>query len=137
MGSNTYIRVYHHLVWATKNRDSIIESEFCEKLYKYICGIMTSMGCHVIAVGGIEDHIHVFFCIQKMHDVSEIVRCVKSNSSQFVRCNYNNHFAWQNGYGWFSCTGVSIEGLKNYILNQEHHHKKQSFDDEMARLVKI
>jgi putative transposase len=137
MGSNTYIRVYHHLVWSTKKRDSLIVPEFRERFHKYIGGIMTEMGLHVIAIGGTADHIHIFFCVQKMHDVSNIVCCVKSNSSQFARYNNNSNFAWQNGYGWFSCTGVSIEGLKNYILNQEKHHAKQSFDDEMAQLLKI
>lgn len=137
MGSNTYIRVYHHLVWATKNRAPFIVPEFRERLYKYIGGIMTKMELHVIAIGGTENHVHIFFYVQKMHDVATIVRCVKANSSQFVRYNNNNDFAWQNGYGWFSCTGVSIEGLKNYILNQENHHKKQSFEDEMVQLLKI
>ena len=72
-----------------------------------------------------------------MHNVAEIVRCVKANSSQFVRCNNNNNFAWQIGYGWFSCSGVSIDGLKRYILNQENHHKNQSVDDEIVRLLKM
>jgi len=137
MGSNTYIRVYQHLVWSTKNREPLIELAFRGKLHEYISGIMTKMGLHVIAIGGTEDHIHIFFCVQKMHDVAEIVCRVKSNSSQFIRYNSNSEFAWQNGYGWFSCTGVSIEGLKKYILNQENHHKKQSFDDEMVQLLKI
>lgn len=129
--------MYQHLVWATKNRASLIAPEFREQLYKYIGDIMTKMGLHVIAIGGTADHIHIFFCAQKIYDISEIVRLVKANSSQFARCNNNNNFAWQNGYGWFSCTGVTIEGLKNYILNQEDHHKKQSFEDEMVRLLKI
>ena len=137
MGSNTYIRVYHHIVWATKNREPLIVPNFREKLHKYISGIMSKMGLHVLAVGGTENHIHIFFCVQKMHNVAEIVRCVKANSSQFVRCNNNNNFAWQVGYGWFSCSGVSIDDLKRYILNQENHHKNQSVDDEIVRLLKM
>jgi REP element-mobilizing transposase RayT len=137
MSNKTYIRVYHHLAWATKNREPLIAPEFRDKLHQYIGGIMTNIGSHVIAVGGTENHIHIFFCIQKMHDISEIVRCIKANSSQFIRYNNNSKFAWQNGYGWFSCTNVSIDGLKKYILNQENHHKKQSFDDEMLQLLKM
>jgi len=137
MGSNTYIRVYHHLVWATKNRTPLIVPEFRERLHKYIGGIMTNMGLHVIAIGGTTNHIHIFFYVQKMHSIPEIVSCVKANSSQFVRYNNDSNFAWQNGYGWFSCTGISIDGLKNYILNQENHHKEQSFDDEILQLSKI
>ena len=137
MGSNTYIHVYHHLVWATKNREPLIAPEFRDELYKYIAGIMTKMGWHVIAIGGTVDHIHIFFCVQKTHDISDIVRCLKANSSQFIRQNNNSDFSWQSGYGWFSCTGVSTEGLKKYIFNQESHHAKQSFDDEMEQLAKM
>ena len=39
-------------------------------------------------------------------------------------------FAWQNGYGVFSVGKSEIERLKNYILNQEDHHRKKSFQDE-------
>ena len=54
-----------------------------------------------------------------------------------MRYNATKEFAWQNGYGWFSCTGVSIDGLKNYILNQEKHHQQETFTHEMEQLLKI
>jgi len=134
MGNHTYIRVYHHLVWSTKNRAPLLTAEFRERLYKYIGGIMSKRDWHLLAIGGVDDHIHIFFYVQKIHDISEMVRCIKANSSQFVRYNHSKEFSWQHGYGWFSCTGVSIAGLKHYILNQEQHHKQESFENEMTRL---
>ncbi len=135
MGSHTYIKIYHHLIWATKNRSPMIEPHMQERLYNYIGGIMAKRDWHLLAIGGVSDHIHIFFYIQKMHDISEIVRCIKANSSQFMRYNFSKEFAWQNGYGWFSCTGISVSGLKQYILNQKDHHTKESFNNEINRLL--
>ena len=136
MGNNTYIRVYHHLVWGTKNRMPFIVPEFREGLYRYIGGTMVQKKLNLIAIGGTADHIHIFFGAQRVHDVPEIVCCIKANSSQLMRCKNNPDFAWQNGYGWFSCSKKSIDGLTRYILNQEAHHKKESFDDEIEKFLK-
>lgn len=134
MGSHTYVKVYHHLVWSAKDREPLMDHRFRENLYKFIGSVMVKHGWHLLAIGGTADHIHIFFCVQKMHEISDIVRCLKANSSQFVRCNFTKNFGWQEGYGWFSCTNITIDDLKRYIMNQENHHDKESYDDEMAYL---
>ena len=132
MASRTYIKVYHHLVWSVKDREPLIALHFRENLYKFIGRIMVKNGWHLLAIGGTEDHLHIFFHVQKVHNISDIVGCIKANSSQFVHCNYTKKFSWQSGYGWFSCTNITVDDLKRYILNQENHHKKQSLDNELA-----
>jgi hypothetical protein len=44
-------------------------------------------------------------------------------------------FAWQKGYGVFSFSKSHIESVKRYIANQESHHRKVSFRDEIESML--
>jgi putative transposase len=45
-------------------------------------------------------------------------------------------FSWQNGYGIFSIGFSQIPTVKQYIANQEEHHRKMSFQDELRKLLR-
>jgi hypothetical protein len=42
----------------------------------------------------------------------------------------------QNGYGVFSVSEKDIPKVRNYIYNQEEHHKAVSYSEELKKLVK-
>ena len=78
------------------------------------------------------DHIHAFIGLCPSASVSEIVRDIKNNSSNFIneRKLVKGKFSWQEGYGAFSYGHSQIEKVYNYILNQEEHHLKKTFREE-------
>lgn len=84
------------------------------------------------------DHIHAFVGLKPSMRVSDLVRDIKNNSTNFI----NNHrfvkgkFSWQEGYGVFSYGHSQIERVYNYILNQELHHKTKNFKEEYLQLLK-
>ena len=43
--------------------------------------------------------------------------------------------AWQEGYGAFTAANADKDRLIEYIVNQEAHHKTESFLDEYRRLL--
>ena len=45
-------------------------------------------------------------------------------------------FQWQNGYGVFSVNASNLHRVKKYIMNQEEHHRKVSFQDEFREFLK-
>lgn len=69
---------------------------------------------------------------------SDVERMVKANSSKWINeKNGKFHpFAWQDGYGMFSISNGHVEAVTNYIKNQEEHHKKVSFEDELRKIFK-
>jgi putative transposase len=71
------------------------------------------------------------------YSISEIVRDIKSNTSKWIHETWTDEFAWQEGYGVFSVSTSHIEKTKEYIRNQEEHHKKHSFEDELRRFKKM
>jgi putative transposase len=70
--------------------------------------------------------------------VAEMVRLIKSNSSKWVNelNGSTGRFEWQTGYGAFSVSESQAKKVRKYIQNQESHHAKVSFQDELITLLK-
>ena len=103
-----------------------------------MAGIIKNKGQKPIIINGVEDHVHVFVGLKPSMALSDLIRDVKNNSSNFINENRwaKGKFNWQEGYGAFSYGHSQIEAVYNYIQNQEAHHVKQSFQDEYLDLLK-
>ena len=68
----------------------------------------------------------------------KLIEELKSHSSKWIKTKDENYkkFYWQNGYGGFSVNPKQLEVIKNYISNQELHHKNKSFKEEYLELLK-
>ena len=84
------------------------------------------------------DHLHAFIGLKPAMAISDLVRDVKNNSSNFIndRKLVKGKFSWQEGYGAFSYKHSQLDAVYNYILNQEEHHKKKTFKQEYTDLLK-
>ena len=84
-------------------------------------------------IGGVEDHVHSLFALSKNHALKKIVEEVKKGSSKWVKSDgpKNRDFHWQAGYGAFSVSQSNLEDVKRYIENQEEHHRRMTFQDEL------
>jgi putative transposase len=132
---NTYTQLHIHFVFAVKYRKAIITSEWEDRLHKYITGIMQGNGHKMLAVNSAEDHIHIFIGLNPKQSISEIMRLVKGDSSEFVNKEKftKRKFQWQEGYGAFSNSHSQIDAVVKYILNQKVHHAKTSFKEEYLK----
>ncbi len=87
-------------------------------------------------IGGVEDHVHTLFSLSKNHALKKIVEEVKKGSSKWMKshCRKNNEFYWQSGYAAFSVSQSNVEQVGQYIENQQEHHRRTSFQDELRAL---
>jgi len=136
--AGTYSQIYIQIVFAVKGRQNLIGKEWKETLNKYIAGIIKGKEQKPIIVNGMPDHIHVFVGLKPAMRISDLVRDIKNNSTNFINDNkfLKGKFSWQDGYGAFSYSHSHIERVYNYISNQERHHKKRSFREEYLELLK-
>jgi putative transposase len=67
-----------------------------------------------------------------------MVKETKRGSSLWVKTKATDlqDFSWQEGYGIFSIGFSQIESVKKYIADQEPHHRKITFQDEVRQLLK-
>ncbi len=136
--ANTYTQINIHAIFAVKHRENIISEKFSNELFKYISGILKNNNQFALAVNGYKDHVHLFFEMPPTYALSDVIRIVKTNSSKWINENnfLNTEFAWQEGFGGFSYSKSQRNSVIKYIMQQEEHHKKQSFRTEYLNLLK-
>ena len=122
-------RLYYHLVWATKNREPLIQAEIEDRLYAYTVNKAAELGCYVYCINGWYDHIHLIIAIPPKHAVAEVVKRLKGASSHDLnhggrRLDYQ--FAWQRGYGALSLGERQRPEAEVYVANQKTHHQAQT-----------
>ena len=128
----TFSQVYIQIVFAVKGRENLIGKTWKDELHKYIAGVIKGTEQKSIIVNGVQDHIHAFIGLRPSASISDIVRDIKNNSTNFIneRRLVQGKFSWLEGYGAFSYGHSQIEKVYNYILTQEEHHKKTTFREE-------
>lgn len=109
-----------------------------QDVFKYMSGIIEAKKQKPIIINGVQDHVHLFIGIVPSGSLSDIVRDVKNNSTNFINSqNYlPERFSWQEGFGAFSYGRSQIDRVYQYILNQEKHHRDQSFKIEYLNLLR-
>ena len=125
-------RCYFHLVWATKNREPIIDPENEARLYAYIIAKSAELGVYVYAINGWCDHIHMIVSIPPKLSVAEVVKHVKGASSHFMG-ESGISFAWQRGYGVLTLGERQRAVAEAYFLNQKSHHQQQEDNSWLER----
>jgi len=134
---STHTSLHYHLVFSTKNREPWFSGEFLPKLHAYLGGIVRNMDGHPHGVGGVADHVHVLAGLKPSHRLSDVMRDLKADSSRWIKEELKRTaFAWQDGYGAFTVNAPGLEAARHYVLHQEEHHRKQTFQEEYLEFLK-
>jgi REP element-mobilizing transposase RayT len=138
MKPGSFTQLYVHIVFAVKYRERLLTKEIRDELFRYIAGIITNRKHKVIIINGVNDHIHILIGLNPNDKISDLVACIKRESSSFMNDKnyFRGNFHWQDGYGAFSYSRSQLDDVYKYILNQEAHHKKQTFREEYVELLK-
>lgn len=134
---NTYTQLFIHCVFAVKYRAAVIRPEWEDRLHKYIAGIVQHNGHKLLAINSVTDHLHLLVGLTPKQSISDMMRLVKGDSSEFINKEQltKQKFHWQEGYGAFSHSRSQIDDVIKYILNQKEHHKKKTFREEYLKML--
>jgi len=134
--ASTYLSLHHHLVFGTKNREPIIDGAWRLRLHDYLWGTIRGLGGISKEVGGVADHVHLLVSLRATHNLAEVVRELKKASSAWVHEEIGMHaFAWQEGYAAFTISATSCEAVQQYVRDQQEHHRKRSFREEVQEML--
>jgi putative transposase len=130
--------LHHHLIFSTKNRSPDISTDLQPRLYEYIGGVLRAQHCCLIAAGGTPDHVHLLVSLSRELSIAQTLNLMKSNSSKWIHDTFPEHraFAWQAGYGAFAVSFSHLDGVRNYLANQEEHHRRRTFQEEFRDFLK-
>ena len=135
--AGTFTFLGTHFVFSTKNRTPLIFNDINDRLCAYIGGIIKELSGILIEINAVPEHIHFYAYMPKTISVSKFMEIVKTNSSKWIHTTFQDKkdFGWQDGYGAFSVSKSSEKGMIQYIRNQQHHHRKRSFQEEFIDLL--
>jgi len=135
--ANTYTQLYIQFVFAVKYRAAMLHHSWDERLRLYITATAQNHGHKVLAINNMPDHLHLFIGMNPNESISDIMRTIKGESSEWINHQQfaGSRFQWQEGYGAFSYSRSHIDKVVKYILNQQEHHKKVTFLDEYRQLL--
>jgi putative transposase len=130
--------VYIHLVFSTKDRIPFLrDGKIRSELHKQLGGISKRLECPPLKVGGVEDHVHLLARFGRKITQADWVKELKRVSSLWIKDRFTLvDFEWQGGYADFSVSASNLDRVKQYIADQEKHHRKMTFQDEVRGLPK-
>jgi putative transposase len=131
----SYTNLLNHIVYATKERAPLITSDLKSRLHEYLGGIINGLACVPIEINGMAEHVHLLVRIRPTISVSEFLSKLKSSSSGWGKRQMKGRFAWQAKYGAFTVSESQVGRVRQYISDQEKHHRKMSFEEEFEALL--
>ena len=132
-------KVLVHIVFSTKNRSPFLsDKNVREEMHAYLGGTCNNLDCPVLTVGGVADHVHILCALSRNLPIAKVVGDMKRGSSKWIKTKGRmlTKFAWQIGYGVFSVGQSEVERVRQYIVGQEDHHRKKTFQDEYRSFLK-
>lgn len=135
----SYAKVYIHFVFATKNRTPFLDSlRVRRKVWLHIKENAEANGIFLEVVNGYTDHCHCLVSMDRDWTIAEVMQHIKGESAHWINKNKlcKERFAWQDQYFAISVSESVVQRVRNYILNQEMHHKKKDFQSEYDVIVR-
>lgn len=136
--SHSFTNLLYHLVFATKNREPLLDDALRPQLFAQLGAILTKEEATPLIVNGMPDHVHILAKPRPTHRVAAVLSDIKSRSSGWIHRTRPDlqHFAWQTGYGAFTVSESQVEVVRAYIRNQEEHHRRMPVDLEFKHLLR-
>jgi putative transposase len=135
----SFSAVYVHLVFSTKERRPFPRDlAVRDSLHGYLGAASKELECAPLRVGGVEDHVHLLCRQGRTISQADWAKEIKRVSSVWLKEQGRDYadFQWQTGYATFSVSQSNLPELTRYVAEQEQHHKKMSFQDELRALLR-
>ncbi len=135
----SWVRIWVHLVFSTKGAQPfLLTTELRQTVFNHIKENSQKKGILLNIVDGYDNHVHCLLLLGKEHALSKIVQLIKGESSHWINENklVKGKFCWQDDYWAVSASESHINSVKEYISNQEMHHRKRTFKEEVDLFMK-
>jgi REP element-mobilizing transposase RayT len=134
----SWIRIWVHLVFSTKNQTPFLTTKELRKtVFAHIRENAKEKGIWLDSVNGHKEHIHCLISLGREQTISKIAQLIKGESSYWINKNKltSQKFAWQDDFWAVSVSESHLEAVRKYIGNQEEHHRKKSFMEEVDEFM--
>jgi putative transposase len=132
-----FIKIWIHFVWSTKNRQPFLKDNIRQKVFQHIRENSRKKEIYADFVNGYRDHIHCLVSLGVNQTIAKTVQIIKGESSFWINKEKltDGHFEWQDEYFAVSVSDSGVDKVRNYIKNQEEHHRQKTFQQEYDEFI--
>ncbi|CAN5310671.1 hypothetical protein BH09BAC5_BH09BAC5_05640 [soil metagenome] len=133
----SYVRIWVHVVWGTKNRHPFLTKEIRSQVIAHICENAKSKEIFINRINGYQDHLHCLISVNAEMSISKMMQLMKGESAFWINKNKltREKFEWADEYFAVSVSESIVERVRIYIDNQEEHHRKTTFSEEYEKFI--
>jgi len=120
----SHVAIFIHLIWVTWDRQPLLTPELAPRVQRVVADKASDGGAEVLAIGGVEDHLHLLVRLPATVNVATLMKQIKGGSAYFIaqQLTPGSNFRWQGSYGAFSIGRQQIGAVCAYIARQREHH---------------
>jgi REP element-mobilizing transposase RayT len=133
----SYVKIWIHAVWGTKNHQPILHKEVRKELFTHIRENAREKGIYMDMINGYTDHAHCLLALNADMTIAQVMQQIKGESSFWANKNklIKPKLEWAKEYYAFSVSESMVQRVREYIKNQEEHHAKVTFKMEYEDFI--
>ncbi len=132
----SHIAHYYHIVFRTYLSQPSIPEQSKRIMFTYLYHLIENRGWKLVRINGYLDHVHLLVSLPATVKVCDVVSLLKSQSTKAFKGHekFPKFIGWAGRYASLSVSFYEVDKVKNYIINQEEHHRGHSLRDEIRAL---
>ncbi len=133
----SHVKIWIHAVWGTKNRERVLTKEIRQQLFHHIRDNAETKQIYIDSINGDMDHVHCLLALNADMSIAKTMQLIKGEATHWANENklLKHKLDWANEYFAVSVSESMIEKVREYIRNQEEHHKRKTFADEHEEFI--
>lgn len=134
-----YVKNWLHCVWGTKSRTPFLTTEKKLEIFNHIKTNAKSKKIYIDCINGHLDHIHCLVSLNPDQSLSKVIQLIKGESSYWINKNsvVKGKFEWADEYFGISLSELDLPKVREYIRNQEEHHRLITWEEEYNDFIKV
>ena len=133
----SFVKIWVHAIWGTKNREPLLSAEIRPILFQHIRDNAREKSIYLDFINGYHDHVHCLFTLNSDTSLSKTIQLIKGESSFWANKEklVKPKLAWADEYFAVSVSESMVDKVRDYIKNQEEHHRKKTFAEEYDEFI--
>jgi REP element-mobilizing transposase RayT len=133
----SFVKIWIHAVWGTKHHEPVLTKDIRKQLFQHIRENAKEKQIYIDFINGYLDHVHCLLALNSDMTIAKVMQLIKGESTHWANKNeiVKPKLAWADEYFAVSISESMIDRVREYIKNQEEHHKAMTFMDEYQDFI--
>lgn len=133
----SHVKIWIHAVWGTKNHERILSKDVRKQLFQHMRENAKEKQIYIDFINGDMEHIHCLLALNAEMTIAKVIQLLKGEAAYWANKNslLKSKLEWADEYFAVSVSESMIDKIRDYIKNQEEHHKKMTFKDEYEKFI--